>query len=128
LRDRAEDFVAADVDVTAIGMGRPDMAAHFRDSQEVPFRLLVDHDRETYKALGLPRANLMQVAGPTVWVRAAKGLLTGKGVAPAKQDPFQLGGTVVVDVGGSVLFLHRSTDASDNAAIDDVLGALPHRA
>ena len=128
MRDRAEDFAAADVEVTAIGMGRPEMAAHFRESQEVPFRLLVDHDRETYKALGIRRANLMQVVGPSVWLRFGKGLLTGKGVAPAKQDPLQLGGTIVVDAGGTILYQHRSDNSSDNAPIDDLLGALPQRA
>ncbi len=105
-------------------MGRPEMAADFRDKQEIPFLVLVDHTKETYRMLELGRGSLMQIMGPQVWLRAAKGLVTGHGVAAPKQDPYQLGGAVVVGRGGSVKHVHRAKTSSDNLPVDDLLAAL----
>ena len=124
--DHAE-FEARGANVAAIGMGRPDMAAHFKDEFEIPFTLLVDHDKQTYKTVEIKQGTHWQVAGPQVWARYAKGLLTGKGVALPKQDPLQLGGVAVVDTDGEVLFLHRSGDSADNAPVEKLLDALPDR-
>lgn len=101
------------------------MAAHFRDAQGIPFTLLVDHGRDTYEVLELGRGTLMAVAGPRVWAGFAKGIVTGKGVARPKQDPFQLAGAVVADKGGKVLYVHRNTTSSDDAPVEDLLAALP---
>ena len=100
------------------------MAAHFRDEQKIPFLLLVDRTKKTYRMLGLGRASLMQVAGPKVWTRFAKGMVTGHGVGMPKQDPYQLAGAVVLDKGGEIKHVHRSKSAPDNLPVDDLLAAL----
>jgi hypothetical protein len=125
LRDDQEEFQKRGAHVAAIGMGRPDMAAHFKKEFEIPFTLLVDHDQETYKTVEIKRGSQWEVAGPRVWGRYAKGLLTGKGVALPKQDVLQLGGVAVVDTKGKVLFLHRSETSADNAPVEKLLEALP---
>jgi peroxiredoxin len=113
------------VAITAIGMGRPNVAAYFKKEFDVPFRLLVDHDQETYKAINMKRGNLWEVAGPHVWFRFAKGILTGKGGKIAKEDVLQMGGVIVVDRGGKVRFEYRGEHAADNVPVADVLAALP---
>jgi peroxiredoxin len=121
LRGSYGDFKAKGADVVAIGMGRPDMAADFRDKQAIPFRLLVDHDKETYRLLEMKRGGLMDVVGPAVWWRGAKGILSGHGVATPKQDPYQMGGVAVVAAGGEISYIHRSEEASDNIPVEDLL-------
>jgi hypothetical protein len=106
-------------------MGRPDMAAHFKEAQNVPFTLLVDHTKESYRLMEMGRGSLMAVIGPKVWARAAKSLVTGHGLQKARQDPLQMGGAVVVDRDGEVLFTHHSKDSSDNVPVADLLAALP---
>jgi peroxiredoxin len=125
LSDRREEFEAKGAGIVAIGMGRPEMAAHFRDERDVPFPLIVDHDKKTYKALELKRGNLWDMAGPQNWLRYTKGILAGHGVAAPKQDPSQMGGVVVVEAGGKIVYVHRGEIPADNPMVDEVLEAVP---
>ena len=110
--------------MVAIGMGHPDMAAFFRDQFDIPFTLLVDQEKETYKALGIQRGTWFQISGPQNWPRFARAFLSGKGVAKPEQDVLQLGGLAVVEPGGEISFIHRSEASSDNLPIDDLLEEL----
>jgi hypothetical protein len=123
LRDYEEDFEARGAEVVAIGMGIPAMAAHFKKEQEIPFRLLVDQEQRTYKALELDRS-AVAASGPQVWLKGAKSILKGHRVAPPQQDWQQLGGSLVVGKGGEVLLAHRAKNAADNLRVDELLGAL----
>jgi hypothetical protein len=125
LRDHYQDFERAGANLLAIGMGVPEMAAHFRDAQGIPFPLLVDHKRQTYRALGIGRGSLIDVAGPKVWARGARSILTGKGQGVPKQDPLQLGGAIVVETGGRVRYVHRAKTSSDNPKPEELLEQLP---
>jgi hypothetical protein len=124
LRDRQDEIEAKGARVAAIGMGRPDMAAFFRDQFDIPFTLLVDHDKETYKALGIKKGTWFQISGPQNWPRFARAFLTGKGIAKPEQDVLQLGGLAIVEPGGEISFIHRSEASSDNLPIDDLLERL----
>jgi hypothetical protein len=124
LRDYHEDFERVGANLLAIGMGTPEMAAHFRDTQDIPFPLLVDHTKQTYRALELGRGSWMDVAGPKVWARGAKSILSGKGQGVPKQDPMQLGGAIVVEAGGRVKYIRRAKTSSDNPKPEDLLGQL----
>ena len=101
------------------------MAADFRQRQSIPFPLLVDRTKETYRALEMKRGNLWDVAGPHNWPRYVKGILTGHGVDKPQQDVLQMGGVIVVDRDGAATYEHRAGAASDNPPIDDVLAAIP---
>jgi hypothetical protein len=124
LRDHHEDFERVGANLLAIGMGIPEMAAHFRDTQEIPFPLLVDHRKQTYRALEIGRGSWMDVAGPKVWARSAKSILSGKGQGVPKQDPLQLGGAIVVEAGGRVRYMHRAKTSSDNPKPEELLDQL----
>jgi peroxiredoxin len=106
-------------------MGHPPVAAAFRDRFDIPFPLLVDHDRETYRAVEAKRGSWLEVLGPPVWLRYVKGLARGRGVALAKQDVLQMGGVVVVAKGGEVTYVHRSQTSADNPSVERVLAAIP---
>jgi hypothetical protein len=125
LSERYDEFRDKGAEIVAIGMGRVDMAKHFADTRSIPFPLLVDHDRDSYRALELKIGSLMDVAGPKVWMRGIKGTLSGHPSTLPKQDPKQMGGVMVVAPGGHVLYLHRAEESSDNPPIDEVLEALP---
>ena len=42
-----------------------------------------------------------------------------------KEDPFQLGGVIVADKGGQVVYSHMSKKSSDNPPTDEVIAAIP---
>ncbi len=100
------------------------MAAHFRDEEKIPFRLLVDHDQDSYAALDLRNATAMQIYGPKQVMKSAFNVMKGHGVALARQDFHQLGGAAVIAPGGAVVFVHRAKDSSDNVSADVLLDAL----
>lgn len=112
------------MNVAAVGMGWPAMAESFKQEQEIPFTLLVDHDRLTYKALEFRRSSAWNVYGPPVWIEGIRSILRYGNRFP-KQDPMQLGGIVVVDKGGEILYTFRARVSSDIAPLDKVLAALP---
>ena len=122
---RYEEFRVKGAEITALGMGVPEMAADFREKQDVDFPLLVDRTKETYRALEMKRGNLWDVLGPQNWIRFAKGMVTGHGVKKPEQDALQMGGVLVVDKGGDVLYEFRASAAADTPPIDEVLAALP---
>lgn len=126
MSDRHEEFEARGARIVAIGMGVPEMAAHFRDERGVTFPLIVDHSKETYRALEMKRGNLWEVSGPQNWGRFAKGILTGHGVdLRPKQDPLQMGGAIVVDAGGEILYTFRASAAKETPDPEELLAALP---
>ena len=122
MRDRYEDFTG--VNVAAIGMGWPAMAAHFKEEQQIPFPLLVDHKRETYRALEMKKSNAWNIYGPPVWIEGIKSIAKHGNKFP-KQDPMQLGGIVVAATGGKILYTFRAGASSEIAPLDEVLAALP---
>ena len=103
------------------------MAADFRTKFKIPFPLLVDHNRNTYKAIGLVRGNLNEVMGPAVVAKGVGEFLKGnrQALPPKGTDRMQLGGVAVVDKGGEVLFVHRSKTSADNIPVDTILEVLP---
>ena len=110
--------------VAAVGMGTPAMATDFKREYEVPFPVLIDHTKETYRLVGLKRATLADAVKPKVLLRGAVALIK-RGQALPQQDPAQLGGAIVVDPNGNIIFVHRARDAQDNAPVDALLEALP---
>lgn len=124
LRSAYDDFLAREAKVAAIGMGIPEMAAQFAQTRKIPFTLLVDQRKTTYRALGLARGSLGEVAGPRVWASGAKSILGGHTTGLPKQDPYQLGGAVVVGKGGEIKLIHRAKTSADNLPVAALLDAL----
>ena len=88
----------------------------------MPFTVLVDKKRESYRMLGLKRGSVSEVMGPRVWAKGIRSLVkNGQGVP--KEDPYQLGGVAIVKE-GKVSFVHRSKTSSDNLSVDALLQAL----
>ncbi len=100
------------------------MAAHFKEELQIPFLLLVDHKRETYRALEMKKSNPWNIYGPPVWIEGIRSIAKHGNKFP-KQDPMQLGGIVVAAAGGEILYTFRAGTSSEIAPLDDVLAAVP---
>ena len=124
MRDREDDIKAAGAELTVIGMGATKTASDFKDKNRLPFRVLVDKKKETYRLLGLEQGSVADVAGPKVWVAGAKSIVR-RGQGLPKEDPLQLGGAMVIASGGEVLLVHRSSTSANNLPVDALIEALP---
>ena len=103
-------------------MGASETARRFKHKYELPFTVLVDKKRESYRMLGLKRGSVSDVMGPRVWAKGIKSVVkNGQGVP--KEDPYQLGGVAIVK-DGKVTFVHRSETSSDNLSTQALLEAL----
>ena len=122
MRDHHDEFAERDARVVVIGMGATATARRFKEQQRLPFTLLVDKKRESYRMLGFERGSMSNVMGPRVWGAGVRSVLKhGQGVP--KEDPYQLGGAVVVK-DGELNLVHRSRTSSDNLAIEELLAAI----
>ena len=124
--DRArEQLRAAGADVVLIGQLTPRHAAHFRRRQEIELPVLADERRVSYKAAGAKIATMNELIGPKI---VAKGALTTArtGLLQTRTlgHPAQLGGAMLIEPGGKVLWSHMSQDASDNASPEEILAAV----
>jgi prostamide/prostaglandin F2alpha synthase len=124
--DRAsKEFEAAGSGVVLIGQLTPRHAQHFRRRQGIGLQVLADEQRASYKAAGAKIATVGELLGPRV---AAKGLMTtlrtGKMQGRTTGHPAQLGGSMVIAPGGTVVWSHMSEDAGDNATPEEILAAV----
>lgn len=124
LKRHEAELRSAGGEVVVIGMGTPEHAAHFQQQQELPFTLLVDRTRESYRAAGLKYPKMWEVTGPKVWWRGLKAVAKGARQGSAKQNYKQLGGTLVIAPGGEVEWTHKSKDSADNAPVDQIVSYL----
>jgi peroxiredoxin len=120
-----EQFDAAGASVTLIGQAMPRHATHFRRRQAIELPVLADEKRISYKAAGAKVATMGELLGPKVVAKgiattARTGLLQGRTIG----HPAQLGGTMVINPAGEIVWSHMSQDASDNAEPDEILAAL----
>lgn len=124
-RDR-ERFAAAGARIVAVGQG----TASDRDSfvaahGPYPFDVLCDPSRDAYKAYGLARGSLYNVAlHPNVIAKGAEAFLAGERQGRTVGDGMQLGGTFLISPDGVVVFAHEHKQSSDFPSNDAVLAAL----
>jgi len=72
---------------------------------DIPFPVLVDADRDAYRAWGLRRSSVAGVwLDPRVWKRYAALLVRGERLGLPGTDTLQLGGDFVVDRDGIVTY------------------------
>jgi peroxiredoxin len=120
-----EDFDAAGVRLAVIGQGTPRHAQHFVDEYDLDgMQVLVDPERQTYKAAGAKVATVDELWNPKVVARGTK-VSAKERVVQGRTDGHaaQLGGTLVVAPGGEIAYAHMSDDASDNAPVEEILTA-----
>src|SRR3954447_9439872 len=105
-------------------MGTLAMAEDFRKQFKVTLPILIDRDREAYRAAGTKVGGVTDLLGPKV---VAKGLLTSArtGIVQGRTqgNAAQLGGVLIVKPDGTIPYAHLAEDASDNPPNREVLEA-----
>ena len=124
-RDR-EKFDAAGARLVLIGQGTPRHAQHFREQFDLEgLEILVDPDREAYRAAGAKVASMTELIGPrSVGSGLKRALTEGVMQGTVQGHAAQLGGVLVVAPGGAVTWAHLAENASDNPPNEDVLAAV----
>lgn len=125
LTERKADVEGRGATMAVIGNGTALMARDFAESFNVQVPLFTDPSRKSYEVAGWRRPLGSAVLGLGTTLKA--GLRAMKGgfrQGRTQGDAFQLGGVLVIDPQGSVLFEHTDRAAGDHAEIGSILGAL----
>jgi hypothetical protein len=95
---------------------------------EVPWPVLVDLDRDAYRAWGLGRARPVDIwLSPATWARYARLLASGERLRPLGRDTLQLGGDFIIDPDGNVAYA-RPQRRDDRPPVGELLDALERAA
>jgi AhpC/TSA antioxidant enzyme len=124
LREHEEEFRKKGARLAAVGLGDKKYAAFFREKTKIDFPLLVDENREAYKAMGLKHASLLHLLRRDNMQGRRRAQAAGHKQHRLGKDPFQLGGSFVFAPGNKDLFVHVSETFGDNASPEAMLAAL----
>ena len=124
MRAHEDEFRRAGAALSAVGLGGFHYARAFREESGIGFPLLVDSDRDAYRAAGLESAPLHHVLRRDN--RSARGRARAAGYRQHRlgKDPLQLGGSFVFAPGNVDLYAHLSETFGDNAPVAALLAAL----
>ena len=127
LEGARQRFEAAGMGLVLIGHGTPDDAASFRSQWGISLPVLADRRRESFRAAGAKVATMGELLGPKSVRKGMAATLGSRGrVRQGKLmgHPAQLGGVLVIDPDGTVVWAHMSEEAGDNAPPETILTAV----
>jgi len=125
LREHEQAFRNKGVALAAIGLGDRNYARMFREETGIAFPLLIDENREAYRAAGLKSANLLHLLRSENAAARKRARAGGHHQHKLGQNPFQLGGSFVFGPGNVDRFAHISQTFGDNATVAALLEAIP---
>jgi hypothetical protein len=125
LREHEQAFRDKGATLAAVGLGDRNYARVFREETGISFPLLIDEQREAYRAAELRSANLLHLLRSDNAVARKRARTGGHRQHKLGQNPFQLGGSFVFGPGNVDRFAHISQTFGDNATVAALLEALP---
>lgn len=124
LRCEEDRLKAAGIAVVLVGSGTPAQGEVFRRELEVRFPIVCDPDRVLFKKYALREMTLIDVLSPLVLAKTVKVIFNGGfGHKFGQGSEAQLGGSFLIDAGGTIRFAHRAADAADHPSTEDILQA-----
>ena len=124
MRDHETEFRARGASLAAIGLGDLAYARAFRDEFAIAFPLLVDVEREAYRAAELKSATLRHLLRQDNFVARRRARAAGHRQGRTGQNIFQLAGSFVFGPGDVDRYAHLSETFGDNAPVSALLTAL----
>jgi hypothetical protein len=81
---------------------------------------IADPEQALYRAFGLARGSITQVAGPSIWLPTLVSLLKGNGGSLPIGDPMVLAGHFVAR-NGELIYAQRTTHAAEEGRWDEMI-------
>lgn len=120
LCQRQEELKELNTQVVIISFGTlPGLQAWMQETCNT-FEVLIDPNREVYRAYQLDSSRLRSWTPRTVWVYLSL-LLAGRKRLPKDGDATQLGGDFIVDDQGKLRLTYRSFDPADRPTVDNLI-------
>jgi hypothetical protein len=121
LRGQAADLERSGVAIYAVTFESRAYVERFQADNPLPFPVLRDPARSTYRAFGLNRRPATTVWGPrTLWYYARKLLHGELPASSAHTDPYQTGGDVILRADQSGGWIYRSRHPADRPSVQSI--------
>lgn len=124
MREHENEFRQAGASLAAVGLGDMHYARQFREESGITFPLLIDSEREAYKAAQIKSANLFHIFRRDNSEARARAKGAGFKQHRLGRHPFQLGASFVFAPGNRDLLIHVNRSFGDNADPKDLLAAV----
>ena len=122
MRDRLGEF--GDCAAALITFTRQRNLRGYRNRFQLPYAVLADEPRATYRAYGLGRGRWWHVWGLATLRAYARLLRRGVRLERPKEDTSQLGGDFIVDREGRLTYIFRSKGPSDRPSVDELVAVV----
>ena len=110
--------------VVGISFESRDRLFQMSRQMQLPFPVLSDPEKDTYRAYGLSSGKLRRIFGPgTIWAYV-KLLAAGQTYHFRSSDFLQLGGDFVIDAAGTVRYEYRSGAPHYRTSVDQIIAVL----
>ena len=119
MRDRIDEL--GDAMVALVTFTRQRNLRGYRNRHNLPFTVLADEDRTSYRAYGLGRGPWWRVYGWSTIARYGELLARGRRLRRPTEDTLQLGGDFVVGLDGRLAYVYRSTSPDDRPPVEELL-------
>ena len=124
MREYEQKFKDKGAGLAAICLGDVTYARAFREETGITFPLLIDEQRQAYRALGLKKASLLHLFRKDNALARKRAKAGGHRQHKLGKDPFQLGGSFVFAPGNVDRMAHISETFGDNATPESILEAI----
>jgi len=124
LREHQAEFEAKEMNLAAVGLGDMNYARLFREETGITFPLLVDENREAYRAAELKSGSLLHLLRSDNASARTRAKAAGHRQHKMGANPFQLGASFVFAPGDVDRYIHVSQTFGDNAPIADLIKAV----
>jgi hypothetical protein len=125
LRAHEQEFRAKGARLAAVSLGDAQYAKVFREETGITFPLLIDEKKKAYDAMELKSGNIFHLLKRENFAAREQAKAEGHHQHKLGKNPFQLGGSFVFGPGDVDRFAHFSQTFGDNAAVKDLLAAIP---
>ncbi|MCJ7603671.1 MAG: SelL-related redox protein [Desulfobulbaceae bacterium] len=100
------------------------LARRYMEETGIEWPLLVDENRDIYRAYGMLDAGFWDVWGPSTWLAYLKEILRGRLPNKSSGDIRQRGGDVLIDAEGIVRLHHVGFGPADRPEVAAILQAI----
>lgn len=123
LRDRNDELKQAGIRVCIVTFDSVAMAETYLRQQQLDWPLLIDSQRELYRAYAFQSGSWWSIYNPkSIWLYL-KLIFAGNRVHEPGADFRQFGGNILIDPQGIVRLHYVSNSPHDRPAVNDILAA-----
>lgn len=121
MREQEAEFAEQEVRIVVVTFEAGFLARQYLVETGLIWPILVDEQRQLYRAYGMLAASFWDIWGPQTWWAYLKAILRGQKLQQSQGDISQRGGDVLIDPSGIVRLHHVGEGPADRPSVRQLL-------